>query len=533
MRLPMLLASLLTLVLTTTARSQDLDAAQQQLLGQIEARLKRAESNFRTAERGVPKRGKPSGAKVKLALVRLGGAKGDLKAATDALKKLPAGNAAVAAVAKRATDLTNAIAAFEARLGASSAPPPSDGKKLDYRDEERLKNAHFYVREADGLAGTLETLVTKVRGVKNPDLIDHRPIAQGIATLNKGRQRCGFIRDALAELPADGRGVQSTAQSLAKLTQRFDAAHKALAPVHARLQKIIHPSTYPNLDADRRRLEELSGMVRDAAMFDTRPDIAPRVLPQIKGIQAELQRAAKTYALLIRQRVELGKRIDGAVRSLHGNLQGLAKAVAEQKKTLPGRIDADIAEAAKMAAQAVKEKKPGWFNGGVPQRMGWAEDKVTLLEALDASAGKAARAKLAKAEATLRAQQDSLRADIIAANQLPPDTYDGPDRDKVIARAKAAWLKVQPKAEILGARIPSSTWARETMWRLQNTTWYRIDRSKLQVQLLVRHDADTAVIQAINLWIDHMKNDRETQFPLHEPGEKLPPNFYLLTKKIK
>jgi hypothetical protein len=50
---------------------------------------------------------------------------------------------------------------------------------------------------------------------------------------------------------------------------------------------------------------------------------------------------------------------------------------------------------------------------------------------------------------------------------------------------------------VLAVRFPSQQWNRETMWRYQNREWYRIDRSKLQAQLIVKRDAKLAAIQPV------------------------------------
>ncbi len=43
-------------------------------------------------------------------------------------------------------------------------------------------------------------------------------------------------------------------------------------------------------------------------------------------------------------------------------------------------------------------------------------------------------------------------------------------------------------AKVLGARIPSADWKRVTEWRWGSDSFYKVDYSRVQVQLLVDHD---------------------------------------------
>ena len=110
-------------------------------------------------------------------------------------------------------------------------------------------------------------------------------------------------------------------------------------------------------------------------------------------------------------------------------------------------------------------------------------------------------------QASLNQREASLGALIIQQNALPPDRYTGPDRDKVVAVAIDAWTYQQKDFEVLTNRIPAENWSRETLWQYSNGTWYYVDRSKLQVQLIVadKDDDKLAIIRPVNIWMDHQK----------------------------
>jgi len=132
-------------------------------------------------------------------------------------------------------------------------------------------------------------------------------------------------------------------------------------------------------------------------------------------------------------------------------------------------------------------------------------------------------------------REKSLSALIIQQNPLPPDRYTGADRSQVVDVAIDAWKHQQAKFEVLGSRIPSEAWNRETMWQYSNGTWYYVDRSKLQVQLLVadEENSDQAKILPVNIWKDHQKGDSLIGTPLYSGKEVLQPSSYMLRDKIK
>ena len=88
--------------------------------------------------------GPVKGSKAKLAMARLNSAKTSISTIKPRLAKLPADNAEVQAAQQQFDVLLAAVTALEQRL-TGGAPAESaqaaEGTKLDYRQEEQLKNA--------------------------------------------------------------------------------------------------------------------------------------------------------------------------------------------------------------------------------------------------------------------------------------------------------------------------------------------------------------------------------------------------------
>jgi len=508
---------------------------QQQFLTQVEQRLSQAKANAKSAEDSAGSASKkPSASQAKLALSRAAQARAQIDTVKDALAKLPADDPAVKALAESCTELENSITALETRLGATAAPPATGGAKLSFQDEQKLKDAAFYVREVEGAANALDEVVAQVKATADENSLEFQRLASAMATIDKARSRKEFIDERLGALPADGAGVaEGIAQSRAQY-QRIDAAESVLKPVHERLQRIVDPANNPTLDADVARIQAFAAMFGDLTLFESNPVRAASIVAERPAAGAELERITKTYSALLQQDTEASRRLRGVSAYLTERLSGFDRAAADWKSRLPSIVDEDLGNALRMTNEAVVEKKPLFFQGGIPQAIEFAVFRIELLAALDPAAGAKARAALETTKGTIANRQTELRELIIEQNPLPPDRYTGGDRSSLVERATAAWMALEPGAKVLTVRFPGEDWKRETMWRYSNSAWYLVDRSRLQAQLIVRVDDRLAVIRPIDLWIDHVSNDAKSANPLHSGVEEvLSASSFLLLDKVK
>lgn len=516
----------------------ELDARQKQLLADAQSHQARFEANMKLAlDSAGPGEATPPGSKARLAKARLEAAMqsvptlearfGELPADDDLVKQLRARFDATLADGKK----------LEARLSGQSAAanpgaPAAAGVKLDYRQEELLKGAKFNLDTVDGYANGIDGLIANINQAADRKSVDFREVLKGMQTVAEARRKLGFAGASIAQLPADGRGVAEAAAQQKALAARIDAADKFLAPLNTQLQAAIDVNNYPDFNDDRKRLNELTIMF-DPALIESQKPAAVETINQADAARQERNRIVAKYADLIQQDTDAGRQIKGSAEYFDSKYASFAEAVGKWKQTAPTEIDASIKDVNEMVASAVAEEKPAFFNGGVPQRMSFVEERVNLYVAIDPQAAKPYVDKLAGLRSAVKQEQAKLSEGIIAANEVPPDRYRGDDRAAIEAAAIAEWKAVQPDAQILRICIASQEWNRESMWRLQNTTWYKIDRSKLQVQLLVAHDGRLAVIRPVNVWIDHISNDKRTATNLDDIKDELPPDRFVLLAKVK
>ena len=578
-RRSLILAVILAAVsVSVPALAQVLDAEQQQKLSAVHVGLKRVGANLQLAlDTAGPGTGVPAGSKAKLARVRLDTAAADLPQLRQWLAELPAEQADVQTAAAQMSTLEQSAAALDARLSGQVAPPPAAPAssvaapaqapspplapatapagvsappppapppaaasapaevKLGYQQEEALRGARFNLREVEGYAAALSQLVAELRPVADQLGIDHRRITTGLNTVETARRKAGFTQDALAKLPPDGQGVGATATALAAATAQVDAAEAYLQPLNQQLAKLIDPAGYPALQQDIKRLGELTVMYGNPMLLQTDRPQAAAVLTESEAAQQEVSRIVTEYRRLIEQQTEEGKRIGSSGDYFLAKHEAFMAAAHNERQALPQQIRADLAQADGIASEAVAQQKPLLFTGGVPQAMGFAADKLILYRVLDPAAAPALEQEVQAMKARLAERERSLAELIVQQNPLPPDRYTGSDREQVVAVAVDAWKHQQAEFTVLASRIPSMAWARETMWQYSNGTWYYVDRSKLQVQLIVAdlENDQRAVIQPVTVWMDHQKGDTLIGTPLHAGDEILQPASYLLRDKIR
>ncbi|MEO1235153.1 MAG: hypothetical protein AAFX76_00035 [Planctomycetota bacterium] len=515
-------------------------------LAKIEGLLRRAEANLQSVQQRLAGRtSPPKGSAGKLIARNLEQVLGDLEPAGQLVAGLPAGEAGVAEATERYNAAANLYQQFAAFMngspGSAQAGSGGDGARegevrLGYPHADNFKNVQFTFRnKVEAPANQLTQLHAELRPVEDQLTINHRATAQAVATLAEARRQAGFVQDGLAKLPANGQGVAAAKEQLAAALESLDGSEQYFAPLHARLMAMIDPAKYPEFNADRKRLEGLSSDYRQDWVFTDDRARAAELYQQRQAAQQEVVRIAGAYRRLMQQQTDMGQTIEAVGNGTIRSLREFDAKIEAQRQSLPGSIREDLVEADKYATEAVQNQKPAWFNGGIPQRMGWAQDKLTLLLAIDPENGAAVQQEVTAMQASLEQRADSLRELIIRENELPADNFAGPDRDAAIAVAKSGWAVQQPDADILAVRIPAEAWKRQAKWTYSNGTWYFSDKSRLQVRLIVADptNPNLAIDRPVNVIKDHEAGDRLIGVPFRSIDEELTPGEYYLREKVK
>ena len=100
-------------------------------------------------------------------------------------------------------------------------------------------------------------------------------------------------------------------------------------------------------------------------------------------------------------------------------------------------------------------------------------------------------------------------------------------------RAYALDDQQQADAEVLTACIPSQAWERSTRWEWSAGAFHKVDKSHIQVQLIVKHDDKLAVIRPVNLYKNHLKGDTINAWSMDAIEDELQPHRFMLLGKVK
>jgi len=527
------------------------------LLGKADNEVKNAEYDLEAARGSAGTAANPAkGSRAKLTTMRLDSAQKRLDQAAAILNELPADDAAVTAVRGRYDAAVAGVAQVRAILNpgappkedkpaesaptddqesneAEQAPAAPSAPRLDYKQEELLKNARWYVRETTGYTNAVSAIVARI-DAEGPKPV-HSEIRDGLATVETAKKKHALAADYIAQLPEGHPQVQPVADQVTEGGALIGALTSRLQAVDVELAKITGMEHYPNYDADFKLMQELSGRYRNFGFTVQQPEKLAQVVKEDGQVLAEITRIAKTYLPLVEQKTEAGEQMERVFNHFQSSRNQFAAELVEYKNGLPAAFEADLKEAMDLADQGVAEQKPMYFgeNSGIEQRFGWAETKLLVLKAFGEQEAKPYVDRLEEVRAQIRERAKSLEAKIIAENTLPPDRFTGSDRSEIVEYATRAWAEQQPDAEVLTSRIPSEAWTRDTRWEWSNGAFYKIDASKVQVQLIVKHDDKLAAIRPVNLYKNHLKGDTVNAYPMDEIGEELQPRRYLMLEKVK
>ncbi len=524
-------------------------------LDQANTALKKAEADLVAAAGSAGTAARPAkGSMLRLTQMRLDSAAQALRLATEALDTLPADDEAARTARVRRDEAAERHAQINAIISPGTTPPaspadaapaaaaleptspapaPASAPKLHYQQEDQLRNARFHLREAKGLTDSVAAVVAKLDA--DAASVVYRDVFSALATLDRAREKLNLAQGTLDALPATHPQVQPVVADARALDQTQGAIRSRLTETEVRLGKLARIENYPNYDEDFALLAELSRRYNDFQATALQPDTLAQVIREDGAALAEVQRIARTYLPLVEQKTEAGAKMENVFNHFQDRRTRFVEQLLAYKAKLPEAFAADIAAALEVAEQGVNEQKPRFFGpeSGIEQTFGFAEEKLKVLEAFGAEEAKPYVERLAAARMEVDAMAKTLEAQIIAANQMPPDRFTDPDREAIIAKATEAWKKLEPDAQVLAATIPSEAWRRETRWQWFRDSFYKIDASRVQVQLIVGYDEKLAVIRPVNVSKNHLQGDTLSASPLDTMDEALQPHRKLFRERVK
>lgn len=536
-----------------------LDAQQQAELDRVNATLRSAEADLESARSSAGTPASPAqGSRLRLTQMRLDTAVQKLNQAAEWLGKLPADDAAVAQTRTRYDAAAALYTQLNAIIRPDAAPAPDkpDEDKPDepgampepgeaepqpapappalhYTEKDKLSTARFHLRDAQGFANRAASVVAQIDDPQTT--VVHRQVVAALEAQQRAEEKMQNAMKALAPLPADHPDVAPTIKEYNDMVQTMAATRERLVAAEAELGKLAKLDSYPEYDHDFALLQELARRYANFQDTAQQPELMAQVIREDGQVLAEIQRIAQTYLPLVEQKTPEGERIErmfNHFQAKRGEFAGQLESYVDQLKS---GFDEDLAEVERLADEGVEKGRPAYFgpDSGIAQRFGFAQDKLTVLEAFGEDVAAPFAAKLAEAKAEIAERAAAFREQIIQSNTLPADNYKGEDRAAIIACAVDAWSHQQEDAPLITARIPMQAWVRTTKWEWFDGTFYKIDSSRIQVQLVIKHDDRLAVIRVINVVKDHLAGDTLKGMPLWSFEDEIAPSSLMLLEKVK
>lgn len=520
-------------------------------VSKIEGLLRRAKVNLESVVLNMAGRDRwPQGSAGKLLAMRLEQAGSDLQPAGELVQQLPATGPGVAEVREQYQQMAEVYNRLVALQNGGAEPQPNAGAtegtvKLGYPHADQFKNAVFTLQhKVEQPANQLTELQAELQPVEDQLTINYRKSGNALDLIEETRRQAGFAETALAKIPANGEGVAEAKERLAAARKALDGSEAYFRPLHEKLLTIVDPNRYPSFQQDVERMRALSGDYAAEFIFRTDRRRAAELFGQRPQAHAEVVRIAQVYARPLQQKPAWIQPLEASGNRALSGFQVFDARIEEQRQALPGEIRGHLAQAEKLADEAVREQKPAWFTGGIPQEMGFAEDKLTLITAIDPPTGGTLQNEFEQMQTEPRQRAESLKELIIQENTPPPNNFQGADRQKAIDAAFDAWKHQEEGFKVLAAAIPAEAWTREQKHSFDGSIhantgnisgeWSKQDRSKIQVQLLiaVKDDPKLAKIIPVTVYKDHMRGDTMFGTPLFAGDEELPPRFFLLRETI-
>ncbi len=407
--------------------------------------------------------------------------------------------------------------------------------KLDYKQRQALKDAEYYLDEADGVTQAIAAEVAKM--TVGDSTVPMRMVQTCLNSRDEVVKKVGYANDRFKQLPMDNPDVVEQASRIKAIKESLVASEAKLLQVQAGLNKVIDQGGTSAFEADLERLKEMQTRFGNDQVFETQPDVAAELVVLMAPLKAEQATIRQKYADLLNQRTPASQEMQGVLNNFDAVFGRFETAANRYQQDAPQRITQNIAEALADGKKAADGQMPAWFKptGGVAQKLGWAESTLKILRGLDpqGTATLAAEKQLAAARAEVSQMQESLIQGIIEANRPPADQYNGPDKADLLERVKIKWASANVAGEVLMAGINSDGWQRKTSWEWNTSSWYKRDTSWIQGFVVVKAADEIAHVHYIDITKDHMKQDKLFDSHYEDPAAEPEPAHRVLLKNLR
>jgi hypothetical protein len=224
----------------------------------------------------------------------------------------------------------------------------------------------------------------------------------------------------------------------------------------------------------------------------------------------QMQSIYQQYKKEIDAKSDLGKRVQSASKTATLGIGTFMDGVKDFASSFQGQYQECLQKTKDDAVQAEKEKTPGYYKAAL-HHLEKAEWMITILVAFngekDPNAIKISE-EVSKIRKELTEKEAVLRAATERAPKIPTETYTKPDLESLRSQVAAEWKKAHPKDKVLKIVFDHDAWKvnRFSRWNGATTQWQHVDKTFLELSVIVEKDSTTTSSYAAFVNKDNQSN---------------------------
>lgn len=235
-------------------------------------------------------------------------------------------------------------------------------------------------------------------------------------------------------------------------------------------------------------------------LADQKPDDFVALVRDYKSAVTRMQTIYGKYKSDIDANNDRGKTVKSAGKNATIGFQAFMDLAGDFAKAYPERYKMRIDNAKESAKQAVEFKTPGYYRASLTQ-LEWAEWMVTILVAFNGDKDPTALAcskEINALKADYTAKEAAMRKATARVVKDPVEVYNGGDKEALRKGVLAAWTKAYPNDKVIKVVFDQAAWKqnRRSRWNDATSEWHHINKSFLELSVVVQKDAKTAQIFA-------------------------------------
>ncbi len=287
--------------------------------------------------------------------------------------------------------------------------------------------------------------------------------------------------------------------------------------------------------AEWNRMKEMTETLTAPEYVGRNPDADLVAVGNLASYREHMENVAKEFAAEIKDDNQPFRNLGYMLGHMETALTGFERAAREYGSLQA--IQGDLEHVLTMAKRAVENEAPAYFRpeNDICRSTQSAKTRIRYLQSFSPGSEdlKSAIGQFEQTILQVREIEQSLSDGILKQNELPPDEYQADDREALLKLLRDKWTKEGTAAEVLRVGIVAPEWNRSVTWEIQNRTLYKVDQSRIQGYVIVKHNDQVAARHSINLIKDHLSNDKLSAGFLNDPKADPELNSQILLTKIQ